>query len=238
MSRQHPLSQDIALKLGLAARAIPGNPLQSLVAFLVGLLGLPLTEAKLNSISLLQLRAADSPEIAGAPRVALRDALALLRGMTPIQVEESVRPEPDSYSDGDMPKSIRVAVASASGENLDSGFSACHAFLIYQVSANELRLIEHRTPVLEGKRSVREKAKTELIRDCDIVYVTQMSNSAAASLIRTGIHPIQLPEGGDARGLLARLQAILVANPPPWLLRAMDNLRERESAAVQHEDVH
>lgn len=223
MNKPPPLNRDIALKIGLAARAIPGNPLQSLMGFLVALLGLPMTEAKLNSIALWQLRAAGAPEIAAAPRAALRHALALLHGTTPIQVEREVRPVPENYSDGDMPKSIRVAVASASGENLDSGFGVSRAFLIYQVSSDELRLIGQRTPVLAGNRIERETAKIESIRDCDIVYATQVSNPAAASLMRAGIHPIQQPDGGNARRVLGRLRGILATNPPPWLLRAMDS---------------
>ena len=38
------------------------------------------------------------------------------------------------YQEGDMPNSIRIAVASNTGEQLDGHFGSCHRYLIYQLS--------------------------------------------------------------------------------------------------------
>jgi hypothetical protein len=59
-----------------------------------------------------------------------------------------------------------------------------------------------------------------LIRDCQLVYVHSIGGPAAAKVVRAGVHPVKIPEGGPAVAALARLQATMGA-PPPWLAKVM-----------------
>ncbi|MEI6415764.1 MAG: NifB/NifX family molybdenum-iron cluster-binding protein [Pseudomonadota bacterium] len=129
-------------------------------------------------------------------------------------------PPLEPYDEGDLPGSVRVAMASNSGENLDGHFGTCERFLIYQVSPTALRLLALR-PTLEADAAKdRNAARAELIQDCQLVYVQSIGGPAAAKVVRAGVHPIKLPAGGAARETLTRLQASL-RYPPPWLARVM-----------------
>ncbi|MBK1680723.1 hypothetical protein CKO20_10125 [Rhodocyclus tenuis] len=50
-----------------------------------------------------------------------------------------------------MPGSVRVAVAADADESLSRSFGNCRAFLIYQVSASAIRLIDRRLPDASAK---------------------------------------------------------------------------------------
>jgi hypothetical protein len=93
-------------------------------------------------------------------------------------------------------------------------------FLVYQVSRGEARLIDVRSTLNTDAAEDRNVARAELIRDCHLVYVQSIGGPAAAKVVRAGVHPVRLPEGGTAAAALARLQATMDA-PPPWLAKVM-----------------
>ncbi len=115
-----------------------------------------------------------------------------------------------------MPGSIRVACASRGGERVDGHFGSCPLFLVYRVSADQVRLIDARTAddAASADRAV-------LIEDCHILYIRSIGGPAAAKVVKAGIHPIKIIEDGEAPELLAQLQKVLAASPPPWLAKAM-----------------
>lgn len=130
-------------------------------------------------------------------------------------------PEACCYAENDMPGSIRVACASRSGEQVDGHFGSCLRFLIYQVSADEIRLIDLRTTKSAGKADDKSALRAKLIRDCHLLYVQSIGGPAAAKVVKRGIHPVKLPEDGRAPEVLARLQKVLAGSPPPWLAKIM-----------------
>ncbi len=216
-------SREAALRIALAARALNRLDLQPLVHTLVERLGAPLTEAKLGTLSVEDLRvilAGDFAEQAchvGVSTEALKDAVRLLWGQG---VESSDFPVAEETAAGDMPGGIRVAVAANRGENLDGHFGSCERFLIYQLDRQTLKLIDVRTTVEADAAEDRNAARSELIGDCQIVFVQSIGGPAAAKVVRAGVHPIKNPKGGPARELLLQLQDRL-ASPPPWLARIM-----------------
>ncbi len=115
-----------------------------------------------------------------------------------------------------MPGSIRVACASRGGERVDGHFGSCPCFLVYLVSADRVRLIDAR-PVEDSASADR----AGLIKDCHILYIRSIGGPAAAKVVKAGIHPIKILEDGNAPELLAQLQKVLAASPPPWLAKAM-----------------
>jgi nitrogen fixation protein NifX len=222
------MTREAALRLGLAARELPGLGVPALVQGIAGRFGLPLTESRLAAITVTDLREilagddhADQDCQIGYDMDSLKRAVRLLWGEG---VEGSELPVLDPYTEGDMPGSIRVACASNHGEEIDGHFGSCERFLIYQLSPSEMRLIAVR-PTLEADHAKdRNLARAGLIGDCQVAYVQSIGGPAAAKVVRAGVHPVKLNQktgaGKTAREVLADLQTAL-KNPPPWLAKVM-----------------
>jgi nitrogen fixation protein NifX len=217
------MTREAALRIALAARELDGANVTGLVKALAGTLGLPLTETKLTTLDvddLRQILAADHADEnchVGFSQEVLKRAVRLLWGDG---VAGSDLPALDAYAAGDMPGSIRVACASNSGENLDGHFGSCERFLVYQVAPGEMRLLAMR-PTLEADHGEdRNASRAELIADCQVIYVQSIGGPAAAKVVRAGAHPVKIVDAAPAREILARLQHTLV-KPPPWLAKVM-----------------
>lgn len=212
------ITREAALRIGLAARALDVSP-RELTLALAEKLDLPLSETKLAGCSVELLREAMDGDggICVAEKEDLKHAVRLLWGEG---VSGSELPSLDAYAEGDMPQSVRLACASNHGEMLDGHFGSCERFLIYQVSASEMRLVAIR-PALEADYAEdKNVARAALIADCDVLYVQSIGGPAAAKVIRANVHPVKIPLPGPARDSVARLQASL-NSPPPWLARVM-----------------
>lgn len=217
------MTREAALRIALASRELPGIEARALVLALAEKLGLPLTETKLAALTVEDLREifagdhADENCAVGFDSARLKAAVRPLWG---IGVAGSELPALESYGAGELPGSIRVAVSSNSVENLDGHFGSCERFLIYQVSATALRLIDQRPTLAADQMDDRNVARAALIGDCQIVYVQSIGGPAAAKVVRAGTHPVKIPKVVPAREILARLQQSLVS-PPPWLAKVM-----------------
>lgn len=223
MSEMPVASREAALRIALAARALNGLEVRALVGALLEKLDAPLTEGKLATLTVEDLRAIIAGDFAeqgchvGVEAETLKDAVRLLWGQG---VEHSDFPAAAAYAEGDLPGSLRVAVAANRGENLDGHFGSCERFLIYQVNPGEIRLIGVRSTVEADAAEDKNAARAALIGDCQIVYVQSIGGPAAAKVVRAGVHPVKKPAGGEARSALAELQQRL-ASPPPWLAQIM-----------------
>lgn len=216
-----PMSREAALRIGLAARQVPGAEARALARFLLEKLEVPVTEAKLAQITVEDLHVAFGGEEGSAVPDEISDVLkAAVRILWGQGVQGSDLPVPEAYADGDMPGSIRVAMASNRDENLDGHFGSCERFLVYQVSPAELRLVAVRSALEADEAEDRNAARAQVIGDCQIAYVQSIGGPAAAKVVRAGVHPVKLPAGGPARQVLAQLQQRLTT-PPPWLAQVM-----------------
>ena len=217
------MTREAALRIALAVRELPGVTAAGLVTALAERLGLPLTETKLATVTVSDLREilagdhADENCVVGVEHETLKAAVRLLWGEG---VEHSELPAVEAYADGDLPGSVRVACASNSGEILDGHFGSCERFLIYQVSTAEMRLIAVR-PTLEADHAEdRNAARAAIIDDCQVAYFQSIGGPAAAKVVRAGVHPVKVPKAATAREVLVQLQKALLS-PPPWLAKAM-----------------
>lgn len=218
------ITREAALRVALAARELGGAhgniALRELVSALVARLDLPLTEAKLKTVTVADLQLilqGDDVVETGTPKDQLKQAVRLLWGEG---VSGSDLPAPQPYVEGELPGSIRVACASNNSELLDGHFGSCERFLIYQVSPAVARLIDLR-PTLEADHAEdRNVARAALIKDCQVVYVQSIGGPATAKVVRAGVHPVKVGAGGTAMETLQQLQTAL-KSPPPWLARAM-----------------
>ncbi len=216
------IPRDVALRIGLAARALPDIESAQLMSVLVKALGLPLSVEKLSSLTVRQLQEAADTLFNQTPLPAVKQALDYLWGKEGVEVSDQALPTIEPYAEGDMPGSIRVAIASNNGEQLDGHFGSCARFLIYQVGSDAARLMAIRaTHASPDKRQDKNAWRAELIADCDVLCVVSIGGPAAAKVIKQDVHPIKYPNGGDAVSVLGELQQVLASKPPPWLARIM-----------------
>lgn len=214
-----PISDEIALRIGLAARELSDTDVARLLRVLADAVGLPPTADKLSSLTVKDLKAADDGEFAELDSAAIKSALACLKGDAGFTSEPL--PEVQVYHEGAMPNSIRVACASNKDEMLDGHFGSCSRFLIYQVSASENRLIEIRE--IDDAQAAGDKNgyRASLIADCEILFVVSIGGPAAARVVRAGVHPIKKPQVGPALDEILTLQNVIGKDAPPWLAKVM-----------------
>lgn len=231
------LSREAALRIGLAARKLPDTEPAQLMKALLHDLKEPITEEKLGAITVRKLQGVGDGLLAQVPLPALKQALDCLWGKESVTESGPDIPVPQVYQEGDMPGSIRVAVASNTGELLDGHFGTCARFLVYQVSPETFRLIDVRsTAGAEERGDDKNDGRAQLIGDCQLLLVVSIGGPAAAKVVKRDIHPIKKPEGGTASVLLGELSASLKSNPPPWLARAMGrNMPQRWSVEEENE---
>lgn len=221
----HSLSRDVALRIALAARILPGVTAADLLTVLVERVALPLTEKKLAGITVTDLRSAlnsvdgeEDTEDTAVDKAYLKQAVRYLWGE---EIEEPDAPDVKPYADGDMPGSVRVACASTDNEQIDGHFGSCPHYLIYQVSSDEIRLIEKRSAAAADDAEDKNAYRADLIKDCQVLYVQSIGGPAAAKVVKAGLHPMKIPEGGKALDSIAQLQQILAGSPPPWLAKVI-----------------
>ncbi len=235
---QQTITREAALRIGLSARALPGVEARALTQALAASLGLPITERKLSAVTVADIRLllqGDDIIDPDANKEQIKEAVRYLWGEG---VAHSDLPPLQALAEGEMPGSLRVAVASNTEEKLDGHFGSCERFLVYQVAPAEIRLIDVR-PTLEADAAEdRNVARSALINDCQMVYVQSIGGPAAAKVVRAGVHPVKIPAPGPARAILGQLQTTL-RSPPPWLARIMGveaSSLSRFAAAADEED--
>lgn len=216
------ITREIALRIGLAARELPGVSVAEFVTALTSQLGAPLTADKLARATVTHLKnafgeAGEAEELFGVPR--LKAAVERLWGQTAADPD---LPPVEPYATGDLPDSIRVAVASDGGEELNAHFGSARRFLIYQMTPTEVRLIDIRSTDGAGSAEDGSAFRANLIRDCHVLFVQSIGGPAAAKVINAGIYPLKLTDAGPARAHLASLQQKMSSAPPPWLAKAMN----------------
>lgn len=223
------ISKDIALRIALAARTLPDTDAARLLKVLAAAMEFPPTHAGLSALSVKALKAAADGEFAEVDAAFLKQAVALLKGEGDITPSPAL-PQPEPYRDGDMPDSIRIACASNKGEQLDGHFGSCERFLIYQVDQDELRLVAVRPAKVadgsEGDEADKNTHRASLINDCQVLYVVSIGGPAAAKVVRAGVHPMKVADGGGCREHLHALQQVIASAPPPWLAKAMGRSAE------------
>ena len=215
------LSRELALRIGLAAKVLPGVDARELLQVLVNKLGYPLTDKSLREITVTDIRAAmsspdgeEDTEDTAISKDAMKLAVRYLWGE---DVELPEMPKVHPYEEGDMPGSIRVAIATNSADVIDGHFGSCPRFMVYQLSTDEVRLIAIRPTDGADEAEDKNAFRAEIISDCDVLYVQSVGGPAAAKVVRAGVHPIKYPAGGEARERLVELQTVIAGNPPPWL---------------------
>jgi nitrogen fixation protein NifX len=231
---EQTISNEVALRIGLAARELPEVSIIELIEALQDCVGNALSEQALTKVTVTNLKTAfgqtyqvdgeeDGEDATTADIAALKTAVRILWGDTGDENLPSIEP----YQDGKMPNSIRVAIASNSKEQLDGHFGSCLRYLIYQLSATEIALIDIRSAIEAELSPDKNRFRVNLIKDCHVLYVVAIGGPAAAKVTQAYIYPMKKEEGGSARAVLAELQQAIATSPPPWLAKIL-GVEERE----------
>lgn len=220
-----PISKDVALRIALAARALPDTEPARLIQVLEDTIGLPPTPNKLSKLTVKAFKAAAEGEFSTTDTTVIKEVLAFLKGEKGVDEKDNV-PQVEEYKEGDIADSIRVACASNKGEELDGHFGSCARFLVYQVSATEMRLIDARSTSGPETRDDKNAFRANLVKDCQVLFVASIGGPAAAKVVKAGVHPIKYPNGGSARERIVALQKVIIDAPPPWLAKAMGHDEE------------
>jgi nitrogen fixation protein NifX len=217
--RQNALSRELALRIALAARALPDIDSKQLVAVLSDCVDAPMTESNIATISLTDFQMAESGTFAHVDSQLLQQALNILSNTA----SDKILPTAQAYQDGDLPNSVRIACASDDAIHVNGHFGNCAWFMVYQVNADEARLIDIRTSEIPEGLVVDDKNvfRAEQIQDCKVVYIASVGGPAAAKIVRLGIHPMRLEAVTSLADVITQLQTVMAGSPPPWLAKAM-----------------
>lgn len=214
------ITKGAALRIALAAKALEGVDPRAFTLKLAEKVGLPIDEAKLSAVTVAEIKLLITGEETVEPEQDMASIKLAVRYLWGENGDEADLPKPEPYAEGEFPDSLRVAVASNSGEHLDGHFGSAPRFLVYQVGREAIRLIDVRPTLLADEAEDKNVARAELINDCQIVYVQSIGGPAAAKAVRAGLHPVKVPTPTPAREAIARLQSVIDA-PPPWLAKIM-----------------
>ena len=225
-----PISDEVAIRIALAARALPDTSVRELIEALQNNIEGELTEEALGQLTVTQLKRSfgniyevdegewEGEEADNADILAFKEAVRILWG----EQEECEHPLPiEPYEEGDMPNSLRIAVASNTQEKLDGHFGSCHRYLIYQLSVDELKLIDVRSALEADLSDSKNEFRVALIKDCPLLYVMSIGGPAAAKVVQANIYPMKVEQGGEIREILADLQRAIATSPPPWLAKIL-----------------
>ena len=223
------LSRELALRIALATRVLPGVDIQKLVGVLHAKVGSPLDDEKLKSITVTNLKTGigshDGEEDGEDIGIGLENIKLAVRYLWGEEEGDEGLPEIQPYKDGDIPESIRIAIASNSGASLNGHFGSCIRFLVYQLSKNDMRLIDIRSTVEADSAEDRNLFRVNLIADCQVLFVQSIGGPAAAKVIRADIYPIKVPDVIEATAQLAEFQKVFDA-PPPWMAKILGKSAE------------
>lgn len=217
------LSREAALRIALAARTLPDIGVAKLLDILHRRIHDELNEESLKTITVTDLKTGfasvdgeEDGEDIGIGLPALKEAVRILWG----EDDQEELPDIAEY-DQPLENSIRVAIASNSGEILNGHFGSCIRYLIYDLNDTEYRLVDIRSALEADFSDDRNGFRANLIGDCQVMYVVSVGGPAAAKVIRAGVHPIKVIEGGSAGDILQNLQKVMSGNPPPWLAKIL-----------------
>lgn len=233
------LSRDLALRIALATRVLPGVDVPKLIGVLHEKVGSPLDDEKLKAITVTNLKTGigslDGEEDGEDIGIGLENIKLAVRYLWGEEEGDEGLPEIQPYKDGALPESIRVAIASNSGSSLNGHFGSCIRFLVYQLNRNEMRLVDIRSTIEADSADDRNLFRAEMIKDCHVLFVQSIGGPAAAKVIRADIYPIKIPEVIEAEDQLREFQKVFDA-PPPWMAKVLGKTAEERKRFSYEEE--
>jgi len=214
---QATLTRELALRIGLAARALPDTPPKLFISVLRACTDQPLSDSSLTTLGEAQFQQALNNFGIVADIDSIRASLRILQDANDSQTTA------DKQTAAARSSAINVAIGSDDPQQISGHFGSCRQFLIYQVAADHARLIDVRSidADLQRKHPDKNVYRAQLIADCQVLYIASIGGPAAAKIIKYGIHPIKADQGEAITQIIHQLQTVLAHAPPPWLAKSM-----------------
>jgi len=117
---------------------------------------------------------------------------------------------------------MKVAFASNDNHHIDQHFGWAEKFAIWEIGPEQGRFsgMVQVQPTGDDTEDKIE-ARLDALKDCSIIYVTQIGGPAAAKLVARKMHPIKSKKEETIPEVVEKLRQVLQGNPPPWLRKAM-----------------
>lgn len=122
-----------------------------------------------------------------------------------------------------LDNTIKVAFASKDMKNINAHFGGAKEFVVYSVSKEGYQvdgIVQTDTSDLDGDDKTDFKVKT--LAGVNIMYCESIGGTAAAKVIRSGIHPMKVQNEATIEDVLKELVTMLQGNPPPWIKKIMN----------------
>ncbi|MGD9969561.1 MAG: nitrogen fixation protein NifX [Sulfuricurvum sp.] len=122
--------------------------------------------------------------------------------------------------EGTMDYGLKVAFATKDMEEINAHFGGAKEFVVYSVSKDGFSLVEViRTDTSEVEEDDKTDFRVRALEGVKIMYCESIGGTAAAKVIRAGIHPMKVSEPTLIEDVLKNLVAMINGNPPPWVKR-------------------
>lgn len=131
---------------------------------------------------------------------------------------------------------IRVAFCSEDKQHIDAHFAQSSNIVIYEFQISSFRAVntvsfdtedrnKKHQDVPENSQKTYEQNEEDdrvsqrinAVKDCSILYCSQIGGPAAARLIQNKIYPLKAEAGTRIEDAAERLHHLLIKNPPRWL---------------------
>ncbi len=123
---------------------------------------------------------------------------------------------------------MKIAFATKDNITIDDHFGWCRQFAIYDVTPAGFQFSGMREPGTDFKSVPSGNDETDkidkriaAIKDCAIVYCSQIGSVAAARVIRQRIHPIKVSQPEQIDAVLQKMTEVL-KKPPIWLRKILE----------------
>ncbi|BCS52511.1 NifB/NifX family molybdenum-iron cluster-binding protein [Geobacter sp. SVR] len=117
---------------------------------------------------------------------------------------------------------MKVAFTTSTGATIDGNFRTSGSFSVWDIGTHESYYVTSVHVGTEaGSEDDRIAARAEALKECTMVFATQISGPAAAKLIAHNVHPQKTNGWVSVEEVIHRLQEVLRSAPPPWMRKAM-----------------
>jgi nitrogen fixation protein NifX len=120
--------------------------------------------------------------------------------------------------DKTMESALRVAFATKDMIEVNAHFGGAKEFVVYNVSKEGYEVSEViKTDTSELEDDDKTDFRVRALKGVNIMYCESIGGTAAAKVIRAGIHPMKVNEPTPIENILNTLVTMINGNPPPWV---------------------
>jgi nitrogen fixation protein NifX len=112
---------------------------------------------------------------------------------------------------------MKVGFATTDNILINDHFGWAKNFAVYEINRDGFKFIENRHFEEELEEQDRIDKKIEGLKDLKIIFVESIGGTAAARVVKSGIHPIKSKPDDKIGDAMENLKEVLTKNPPPWL---------------------